>query len=157
MEPLTLAATAVAFLSPYLAKAGEKAVEEVGKKLPTAVGKLWQAIMARCKDKPAAAEAVKDVVAQSQDEDNQAALRKELRKVLEAEPAFVAELERLLATAQREAGDTITNTGSGAVATHGGVAAGQGGAAIGGNVTGPVIMAGNGVNIVVGAQPITMV
>jgi hypothetical protein len=142
MEPLTLAATAVAFLSPYLVKAGEKAVEEVGKKLPTAVGQMWQAIMARFKDKPAAAEAVKDVVAKPQDEDNQAALRKELRKVLETEPTFVAELERLLAAAQREAGDTITNTGSGAVATHGGVAAGAGGVAVRGDVHGGITLGG---------------
>jgi hypothetical protein len=142
MEPLTLAATAVAFLSPYLVKAGEKAVEEVGKKLPNAVGQMWQTIIARFKDKPAAEEAVKDVVAQPQDEDNQAALRKELRKVLEAEPTFVAELERLLATAQREAGDTIINTGSGAVATHGGVAAGAGGVAVRGDVHGGIALGG---------------
>ena len=32
-EYLTLATTAVTVLSPYLAKAGEKAIEEVGKKL----------------------------------------------------------------------------------------------------------------------------
>ena len=89
MEPLTLAATAVAFLSPHLAKAGEKAVEEVGKKLPTAVGQMWQAIMARFKDKPAAAEAVKDVVAHPQDKDNQAALHVEKRERSLAEAVAV--------------------------------------------------------------------
>jgi hypothetical protein len=81
-------------------------------------------------------------VAQPQDEDNQGAWRRELRKVLEAEPTFVAELELLLAAAQCEAGDTVTNTGSGAVATHGGVAAGAGRVAVRGDVHGGITLGG---------------
>jgi hypothetical protein len=138
MDPLTLATTAVGFLSPYLVKAGEKAAEKIGEKLPETVGKVWNAITARFKGKPAAEEAVKDLVTMPDDEDNQAAFRKELRKVLEAEPAFAAEFARLLTTAQSQAGDTNIITGSGAVATQGGVAAGEGGIAIGGDVHGNV-------------------
>lgn len=138
MDVTTLATAAVSFLSPYLVKAGEKAAEKVGEKLPESVGKVWTTITAKFHDKPAAAEAVKDLVAQPADEDNQASFRKELRKVFESEPAFAAALERILTEAQRQAGDTIVNTGSGAVATQGGVAAGAGGIAIGGNVQGNV-------------------
>jgi hypothetical protein len=139
MDPQTIATTAVTVLSPYLAKAGEKAVEEVGKKLPDQIGHVWRAIMAKFTGKPAAEEAVKDLVATPDDTDNQAAFRKELRKVLETDTAFAAEMERLLSSARSEAGDTILNTGPGAVATRGGTAAGTGGIAIGGNVSGGTI------------------
>jgi hypothetical protein len=87
-----------------------------GKKLPDLAGKVWHAITAKFKGKPAAEEAVKDWVAKPSDEDNRAAFRKELRKVLEAEPAFAAELERLLESARGEGGATIIVTGSGAAA-----------------------------------------
>src|SRR5262245_53714485 len=59
MDPQTIATTALTVLSPYLAKAGEKAVEEVGKKLPDQVGHMWRAITAKFTGKPAAEEAVK--------------------------------------------------------------------------------------------------
>jgi hypothetical protein len=143
VDPLTLAGTAVTFLAPYLVKAGEKAAEEVGKRLPDAPAKIWQAIMARFAGKPVAEEAVKDIIANPDDADNQAGFRKELRKVLEADATFAAELERLLAEAQRQRGGTISNTGSGAVATSGGVAAGAGGAAIKGSVQGGIHIGGS--------------
>jgi hypothetical protein len=139
MEPVTLATTALTFLSPYLAKAGEKAVEKVGEKLPEAVGHVWNTIAARFKGKQPAEEAVADLLAKPDDQLMQSTFVNQLRKVLEADPAFAAEFERLLSSAQRQAGDTITNTGSGAVATHGGVAAGAGGIAIGGNVHGNIV------------------
>jgi hypothetical protein len=108
MDPLTLATTVVT-----------KAVEEVGKKLPDQIGHMWRAIVARFAGQPAAEEAVKDLVATPNDTDNQAAFRKELRKVLETDTTFAAEFEHRLSSAQREAGDTIYNTGSGGVATGG--------------------------------------
>ncbi|MGH8059982.1 MAG: hypothetical protein ACREOH_22545 [Candidatus Entotheonellia bacterium] len=107
MDPLALATTASANLAPYLIKAGGKAAEEVGKKLPDLARNMWHAVTARFKGKPAAEEAVKDFVAKPDDQLNQAAFAKELRKVLEAEPPFAAELARLLDSAQRESGDTI--------------------------------------------------
>jgi hypothetical protein len=142
MDPITLATTASAFLSPYLVKAGEKAAEKIGEKLPDIAAKVWNAVTAKFKGKPAAEEAVKDLVANPDDEDNRAAFRKELRKVLEAEPTFAAELARLLDSAQHQVGDTITVSGSGAAATKGGVAAGAGGAAVGGDVQGGINIGG---------------
>lgn len=138
MDPMTLATTAVGFLSPYLVKSGEKAAEKLGKKLPDLASKVWNAVTAKFSGKPAAEEAVKDMAARPDDADNQAAFRKELRKLLEADPQFASELERLLASGQRVGGDTISNTGSGAIATKGGVAAGAGGVAIQGDVQGGV-------------------
>ena len=142
MEPLTLATAAATFLLPYLAKAGEKAVEKIGERLPEAAGKMWTAISTRFKDKPAAKESVQDLVANPDDQLIQSAFANQLRKVLEAEPAFLGELERLLISAQQEAGDTIINTGSGAVAMKGGVAAGEGGVAVKGGVHGDIILGG---------------
>ena len=73
-----------------------------------------------------------------------------------------AELERLrreIAVLQQRLGEReeVSQSGAGAIAVSDSVAAGQGGAAIGGNVTGPVIVAGTGANIVIGEQSITMV
>jgi hypothetical protein len=138
MDSATLATTVVAFLAPYLVKAGEKAVEEVGKKLPDLAGNMWNAITARFKNNPAADEAVQDFAAKPDDQLNQSAFANQLRKILEAQPAFAAELVRLIDGAQRESGDTIIVTGSGAAATRGGVAAGEGGMAVRGNVQGGI-------------------
>jgi len=80
---------------------------------------------------------VKDLVAQPADADNQAAFRKELKKALEADPAFAAQIARLLPAAQ---GSSIVNTGSGAIATQGGVAAGEGGVAVKGDVSGGITL-----------------
>jgi hypothetical protein len=142
MEPTALATTAVALLSPYIVKAGEKTAEKLGEMLPAGVGKVWTAITGRFKGKSAAEEATVDLVANPEDEDNQAAFRKQLKKVLDVDPSFMAELAELLAAVQPERGDQIINTGSGAVATHGGVAAGAGGVAVGSDVHGGIVMGG---------------
>jgi hypothetical protein len=138
MDVSALATAAVGFLTPYLGKAAEKAVEKIGEQVPAAVRNVWQAIRVRFQGKPAAEEAVHDLVTRPDDQLIQSTFANQLRKVLDADPAFAAEFERLLTSARNQMGDTITNTGSGAVATRGGVAAGKGGTAIGGNVHGNV-------------------
>jgi hypothetical protein len=140
MEPVTIATTAVALLSPYLIKAGEKAAEKMGEKLPTTVGKVWQAITSKFRGQPVAEKAVTDWVAQLDDKDNEAAFRKELRDVLKADPTFMHELAQLLAVVQQQSGDKIINTGSGAVATGDSVAAGASGVAVKGDVHGGVVI-----------------
>jgi hypothetical protein len=142
MDPVTLATTTVALLSPYLIKAGEKAAEEVGKALPDVPGKIWRAIMTRVTGQPTAEEAVKDVLQSPTDADNQGRFRQELRKALEADSTFATELEQLLGEAQRQRGDTIMNTGTGAVTIGGGVAVGAGGVAVQGDVAGGINMGG---------------
>ena len=142
MDPATLATTAVTVLSPYLAKAGEKAAEKVGEKLPGGLSTLWNTVMARVKGKPAAEEAVQDLVVKPDDQLHQSAFANQLRKVLETEPALAAEVERLLNSTQAQGGDTIINTGSGAVATRGGVGVGAGGTVIQGDVHGGVTLGG---------------
>lgn len=143
MDVTTLASSVVTFLSPLLMKSGEKAIEKVGGKLPEAAGKLWESIRQKIGRKEAAREAMKDFIAKPDDPDNEAAFRKELRKVLELDSRFAKDLEKMLDVAKAQAGDSITNTGSGAMAARGGVAAGAGGIAVGGNVKGNIVMGNN--------------
>jgi hypothetical protein len=69
------------------------------------------------------------------------------RKVLEADPGFMVELAQLLAIVQQESGDAILNTGSGAVATRGGIAAGAGGVRIKGDVHGSITVGGPEIDV----------
>jgi hypothetical protein len=144
MEPTTLAASAIALLSPYLAKAGTKAADEVGKKLPEYAAKIWTAIRDKFKGKPAAEEAVQDLLEKPEDGMKQVVFQNQLLKVLESDDAFAESLLALLSQAGSEAkgqgGDTITNTGSGAIATGGSVAAGEGGVAVGRDVHGSITL-----------------
>ena len=55
---------------------------------------------------------------------------------------IASELARLLEVAKRQSSETIINTGSGAVATSGGVAAGAGGVAVRGDVQGGINIGG---------------
>ena len=104
MDPQTIsviAATAVGFLSPYLAKASEAAAKKVGED-------IYQALKARFDSKPAAQEALSDLERVPDDADHQAALRVQLKKVLTGDEAFATHLQRLLQEAgETEAGATI--------------------------------------------------
>ncbi len=131
MDPATMAVTAITVLSPFLTKMGEKAAEEIGKGLPGAVGKLWNRIGRKFKGNPAAETAVKDAVANPKDEDNLAALRKEIKKALADDAAFAAEIEKLLEQAQNE---TQTIRGDHSIAAH---------IDIGGDVQGNIIVGNN--------------
>ena len=144
MELTPLAASAIAFLSPYLAKAGTKAAEEVGKQLPAYVGKMWTAITDKFKGRPAAEEAVADLLAKPEDGMKQVVFQNQLLKALESDSAFAESLAELLNQAENEAkrqgGDTAINTGSGAVAMDGSVAAGEGSVAIGRDAHGGITL-----------------
>jgi hypothetical protein len=139
MDPATLAAGVTSFLAPYLVKAGQALANEAMEHLPEGVNKVWSYVTEKFQGKPAAQEAAKDMASNAKDEDNQAAFRKELRKLLE-DPTVLAELSSLLEKGKESVG---INVQSGAVATGGGVAAGQGGIAVGGSVGGSVVMGNN--------------
>lgn len=149
MDPVTLASTATSLLAPYLVKVGETLASEASKKLPDQIGKLWDLIYGRIKDKPASEAAANDLTAQAGDPDNQEAFALQLKRVLKDDPAFAGEIEKLLDSAQPATG--TANTGSGAAASGHGVAAGAGGIAIGGNVGGSVVFGNN--NQVMAGKP----
>ncbi len=139
MDPAMLAASATSFLAPYLLKAGQTLANQAIDHLPEGVNKVWNFVLEKFQGRPAAEVAANDMASNANDEDNQAAFRKELKKLLE-DPAIVAELSDLLAKGKESVG---INVQSGAVATGGGVAAGQGGIAVGGSVGGHIITGNN--------------
>jgi hypothetical protein len=96
-----LATTAVGFLSPYLAKAGEAIAKKIGEE-------VYQALKTRVSNKPRAQEALVDLEKAPEDPDRQAALRVQLRKLLEEDEAFAMQLQQALKEAETtEAGATI--------------------------------------------------
>ena len=108
MDVTMLAKDLAVFLTPllpYLLKAGEKAAEEAGKKLggdawDRAKG-LWAKLRPKVEAKPAAQEAVQDAAAAPNDDDIQAALRLQLRKLLAEDAVLAREIERLWQEAQQ--------------------------------------------------------
>lgn len=104
MDVTVLVKDVIPFLAPflpYLLKAGEKAAEEAGEKLGEASWErakaLWGRLRPKVEAKPAALEAAQDVAAQPDDEDAQAALRRQLKKLLAEDQALAAEVARLMA------------------------------------------------------------
>jgi hypothetical protein len=89
-----IAATAVGFLSPYLAKAGEVVARKLGED-------LYNILKARFGARPAAQEALADLEAAPTDSDRQASVRSQLRKLLDEDEAFALELQNLLGDAAR--------------------------------------------------------
>jgi hypothetical protein len=136
MDVTTLARDLAVFLTPflpYLLKAGEKVAEEVGKKFGAATWDrakaLWEKLRSKVEAKPAAQEAVQDAAAAPNDEDIQAALRLQLRKLLAEDAVFAREIARLWQEAQ-QADATV-------------IAAGERSVAIGRDVTSSTIITGD--------------
>ncbi len=136
MDPITVATGVLTVLTPFLVEGGKAAARKAGEA-------LWAALEKRFKGNPAAETALVDLKATPEDADNQAALRKEIRKLAEADAAFKAELEKLLAAAEAEAPGTVYSailTGGGAIAQGtGATALGAGAVQIGGSVGGDVV------------------
>jgi len=124
--------TALVPLLPYLLKAGEKAAEETGKAVAGQgwewAKSLWTKLKPEVEAKPAALEAAQDVAHAPEDEDLQAALRVQLKKLLTEDQSLAEEVSRWLEQG-KAAGITVTASGERSVA-------------IGGNVKGSTIVTG---------------
>src|SRR6185295_13832735 len=136
-----LADTLTTFLAPampYLVSGGGELVQEAGKKLgegaPEILKSLWAKLRPKVEEKPAAAEAAQDVAKSPEDPDSQAALRVQLRKILEADSSLAAEIAKLLEAAGPKTTYQAEMHGSGAIAQGKSVAAGAGGIAVGRDV-----------------------
>ena len=139
MDP-QLPAQLVQFLAPFLpyllegAKvAGQEAAKVLGKRTSEhgldQAKTLWEKLRPKVEAKPAALEAVQETAAHPNDEDALAALRLQLKKLLAEDQALAQELARLLEQAH-PAGQNVTASGDRSVA-------------IGGNVSGSVIVTGD--------------
>jgi hypothetical protein len=105
MDPnIPLAASAVAVLAPYLAKAGDEFGKETGKAIASKIGALYQALKTRFENKPTAREALADLEANPGNEDAKAALRLQLRKQMNADPTLVDTLRQLLGEIDQDQG-----------------------------------------------------
>ena len=131
----SVAAASVAILVPYLAEAGKAIAKKAGEAAWSHAESIFRAIQAKFKTNPIADAALSDVIKNPDDKDNQASLRKELKKAMELDEGFLDELRGFVVKAQQSG---IVVSGSGSVATSGGTAAGAGGVAVGGNVEGGI-------------------
>jgi len=136
MDIGVLATGAVALLVPYLASTGKSVTEGIFKDLGQAVqaklGTLYQAVKERFVGNDYAGQSLQRLSEKPDDKGRQDALKSVLAEILEEDSGFRNELARLLTEVRRSGGDEIIRVyGSGAVATQGGVAAGERGIAAG--------------------------
>jgi len=99
MDIIALSQALVSLLAPilpWLVKAGEKSVEEIGKKVGESswnfAKKIWSRLSPKLNANPVAKEAVADVVQNPKDEDSIAAFRGQLKKLLISDPSLAREL-----------------------------------------------------------------
>ncbi len=96
---VTLAKFLTPFL-PFLLKAGEKAAAEAGKLFGQDAWEqaktLWKKLLPKVEAKPAAKEVIKDAADNPDDEDVQAALRVQLKKLLKEDSDLTNEIKRLM-------------------------------------------------------------
>ena len=105
MDPVTLASAAVALVAPYLAEGGKELAKKVGGEAGERIVNLYDKVKAKLTG--GGAEALADLEKQPEDADSQAVLRVQLKKALEADPAFRAELVTLIEEIKAKGGDQI--------------------------------------------------
>ncbi len=128
---------------PYLLKAGEKGIETIGCEMGAGMWETAKAIWRRLSPGPAVESAAREVASAPEDQDAQAALRYQLRKMLAADEQLASALARLLEEGGKVASPHAEVHGEGAVAQGpGAVAAGKGGVAVGRDVHGGVRIGG---------------
>ena len=139
MDPITLATAATALLSPFIKKVGEKALDKIAEQLPEKVGAVWTGIWNRLKEKPAAADAVNDLVSDAEDPDYQQTFTTQLKKALEKDESFASLLTDLIEKAKSD--PSINIGGDGVVANNNSIAVGK--ISVGGNLDGNIVIGNN--------------
>ncbi|WP_375496271.1 hypothetical protein [uncultured Nostoc sp.] len=140
MDVSILTTFLVPFL-PYLLKAGEKATEEAGKKFGEKFGgdawekakSLWAKLSPKVEAKEAAKEAASDVAKDPENEDAQAALRLQLKKLLNEDSTLASEIAHLFEEAKQTG--SVSNV----------IASGERAVALGSNASGNTISTGDNV------------
>ncbi|MGI9507675.1 MAG: hypothetical protein ACR2RE_31935 [Geminicoccaceae bacterium] len=106
MDTPALATSAVALLAPYLVKGSEAFAKKVGDAAFAGVGKL--SVLVKEKLTGRAEEALADLEKDPNSEDNQADLRKQLKKAMEEDQAFAEEIRALVEDVKAKGGDQVS-------------------------------------------------
>jgi hypothetical protein len=138
MDPAAIAAGLVSVLAPFLKgfmsgvrDESEKAGEAAGGKLREVAAGIWRRLHPKLEQSPAALQAAENVADRPDDQDWQAALRAQLKMLLEEDHALAEELGSSLEDAQKAG--VIAD-----VVVHGDIHAESGGVAAGRDITGGV-------------------
>jgi hypothetical protein len=96
---------------PFLLNVGNKAIEGASQKVGedgwNKAKAIWAKLHPKVEAKEAALEAAADVAKNPEDEDLQASLRVQLKKILDADTALAEEIAKILQAATDKAGDNI--------------------------------------------------
>jgi hypothetical protein len=122
MEPLSLAAAAVALLAPYLQQAGGVLADRAGEAIANAalpkVKELYERVRAKLRPGSYQGALLDGVQEAPGDTGRQEILKAELAKVISQDRQFAAELERLVNEVQAVGGVKITASDAKVVAGH---------------------------------------
>ena len=131
MNPVTL----TAFLAPFLPVLLQLTAEGAASRDRDTAQAIWQKLQPQVAARPSAQEAADDVAHHPDDPDAQAALRLQLKKILEADSTLAGAIDQLMQQADGTSGTRITQTVTGNNnQTIGQVTGGQ----VFGNVTGGI-------------------
>jgi len=98
----TLATSAVAALSPYLAEAGKEIAKDTGTAAFGKIGALYDYLKRRFQGHSSAEGALDDLKANPSDEDTQAALRVQMKKVMNDDPDSVKTIRQILSEIKQD-------------------------------------------------------
>jgi hypothetical protein len=108
---ITLIVKLLAPCLPFLLNVGNKAVEgasqKVGEDVWNKAKAIWAKLQPKVEAKEAAKEAATDVAESPENEDSQASLRVQLKKILEADPTLAAEIAQILQVGSNQPSDNI--------------------------------------------------
>lgn len=106
---IALLVTILAPCMPLLMGLGQKAVEKGAEQMLPQVRKIWEKLHPKVEAKEAAKEAAEDVAKSPDDADAMAALRQQLKKILEApeNAGLVKEIEEILAEKKEDSAGAV--------------------------------------------------
>ena len=139
IDPLTMLVVDV--LGKYVVDKGATLLKEAGQSAVQAAAQLFEQVMNRLKTDPAEAKNAERF--EKNPKDYQAAVADALAEKMKNDPEFASRLAALLEDYQKAIYRVDTSSikvGSGAIAMPGGIAAGEGGVAVAGNVQGGITL-----------------
>ena len=117
----TVAASAIAILGPYLAKAGESFAEKAGEKLLEKAGALYQAIKSKFASDSDAEQTIAQVEAKPDSKARMSALEEVLTEKMKQDPDFAATVNRLVEEAKAADGNKVLVMGDRSIGVGGDV------------------------------------